>query len=52
LDYQFIPGESHDMDEVFESVLVDYDGRSSLFKMGKLGILWELDRKACKFVNA
>jgi hypothetical protein len=37
--HQFIPGESHDMDEVFESVLIDYDGRHSLFKMGKLGIL-------------
>jgi alcohol dehydrogenase (cytochrome c) len=50
--YQFIPGESHDMDEVFESVLIDYDGRRSLFKMGKLGILWELDRKNGTFLNA
>lgn len=50
--YQFIPGETTDMDEVFESVLVDHDGRPSLFKMGKLGILWELDRKTGKFASA
>ncbi len=40
--YQFIPGESHDLDEAFESVLIDREGRRSMFKMGKLGILWEL----------
>lgn len=50
--HQFIPGDSHDMDEVYESVLVDHDGRSSLFKMGKLGILWEIDRKTGAFVAA
>jgi alcohol dehydrogenase (cytochrome c) len=50
--HQFIPGESHDMDEVFESVLIDYQGRSSLFKMGKLGILWELDRKTGRLLAA
>ncbi|HYM17862.1 MAG TPA: PQQ-binding-like beta-propeller repeat protein [Micropepsaceae bacterium] len=50
--YQYLPGETQDMDEVFESVLVDHDGKSSLFKMGKLGILWELDRKTGKFVAA
>jgi PQQ-dependent dehydrogenase (methanol/ethanol family) len=50
--YQHIPGETHDMDEVFESILVDSGGRQSLFKMGKIGVLWELDRKTGKFVNA
>jgi alcohol dehydrogenase (cytochrome c) len=50
--YQHLPGESHDMDEVFESVLIDVDGRPSLFKMGKLGILWQLDRATGEFVNA
>jgi len=50
--YQFIPGETHDLDEVFESVLIDYDGRRSLFKMGKLGILWEIDRATGRFVAA
>ena len=50
--YQFIPGETHDLDEVFESVLIDHDGRRSLFKMGKLGILWEIDRTTGEFVAA
>jgi alcohol dehydrogenase (cytochrome c) len=43
--YQHIPGETHDLDEVFESVLVDDGDRHSLFKMGKIGVLWELDRR-------
>jgi alcohol dehydrogenase (cytochrome c) len=50
--YQYLPAETHDMDEVFENILVNRDGRQSLFKMGKLGILWELDRKTGKFVAA
>jgi len=50
--YQYLPGESHDMDEVFESILIDQNGKSSLYKMGKLGILWELDRKTGKFISA
>ena len=50
--YQYLPGETHDMDEVFESVLIDLDGRRSLFKMGKLGILWQIDRTTGEFINA
>lgn len=50
--YQHLPGDTHDMDETFERVLVDYGGRSSVFSMGKLGILWELDRKTGAFVSA
>jgi alcohol dehydrogenase (cytochrome c) len=50
--YQHIPGETTDMDEVFESILIDVGGRSSLFKMGKLGILWQIDRKTGAFVRA
>ena len=50
--YQFVPGETHDLDEVFESVLIDHNGRQSLFKMGKLGILWEIDRATGAFVAA
>jgi len=41
--YQHLPGETQDMDEVFESILIDSGGRKSLFKMGKLGILWQLE---------
>ena len=50
--YQHIPGETQDMDEVFENILIDVDGRKSLFKMGKLGILWQLDRTTGAFVHA
>ena len=50
--YQFVPGETHDLDDVFESVLIDHSGRRSLFKMGKMGILWELDRTTGEFVAA
>jgi alcohol dehydrogenase (cytochrome c) len=50
--YQHLPGETQDMDEVFENILVDIGGRRSLLKMGKLGILWQLDRTTGAFVHA
>jgi alcohol dehydrogenase (cytochrome c) len=51
--YQHIPGETHDLDEAFERILIDFGGgRSSVFTMGKLGILWELDRRTGAFVRA
>lgn len=50
--FQHLPGESYDMDEAFERILIDHDGRRSLFTMGKLGILWELDRTTGAFVKA
>jgi alcohol dehydrogenase (cytochrome c) len=50
--FQHIPGETHDLDEAFERILVDFPGnRSSVFTMGKLGILWELDRRTGAFVS-
>ncbi len=49
---QLLPGETHDMDEVFENLLVDNGARKSLFKMGKLGILWQIDRQNGRFVSA
>jgi alcohol dehydrogenase (cytochrome c) len=50
--YQHVPGETQDMDEVFENILIDVGGRKSLFKMGKLGILWQLDRTTGEFIRA
>ncbi len=50
--FQHVPGETHDMDEAFERILIDFPGRSSVFTMGKLGILWELDRRTGKFLSA
>jgi alcohol dehydrogenase (cytochrome c) len=49
---QLLPGETHDMDEVFESILVDVGPRRSLFKMGKLGILWQIDRQTGRYLSA
>ena len=43
--FQHIPAETHDLDEVFELVIVDRGDRRALYKMGKIGVLWELDPK-------
>ena len=50
--YQHLPGETLDMDEVFERILIDYDGRRSVFTMGKMAVLWELDLPTGAFRNA
>jgi alcohol dehydrogenase (cytochrome c) len=49
--YQHVPGESLDLDTVYERVLVDSGGRNLLFTIGKDGILWKLDRKTGKFLD-
>ena len=46
---QHIPGESLDMDEAFEQVLIDLDGETHVFSIGKTGILWKLDRETGSF---
>ena len=48
--YQHAPGEALDLDEVFERVLVDVDGRKVVFTIGKPGILWKLDRTTGQFL--
>jgi alcohol dehydrogenase (cytochrome c) len=45
------PGETLDLDEVFERVLIDLDGRKTVFTVGKPGILWKLDRTNGKFID-
>lgn len=45
------PGETLDLDEVFERVLVDDQGQSLVFSAGKAGILWKLDRKTGKYLG-
>ena len=50
--HQFIPGESLDLDEVYERVLVDVDGKKLSFNIGKPGILWKLDRQTGQFLDA
>jgi PQQ-dependent dehydrogenase (methanol/ethanol family) len=49
--YQHAPGESLDLDEVFERVLVDIGDQKVVFTIGKAGILWKLDRKTGKFLD-
>ena len=49
---QTLPGETHDLDEVFENVLVDAGRRQSLYKMGKMSILWEIDRRTGRILHA
>jgi PQQ-dependent dehydrogenase (methanol/ethanol family) len=51
--YQHAPGESLDLDEVFERVLVDIgpgDDGKVLFTIGKPGVLWKLDRRDGRFL--
>ena len=50
--YQHVPGESLDMDEVYERVLVDSGSNKLAFTIGKAGILWKLDRQSGKFLGA
>jgi len=49
--HQHAPAESFDLDEVFERVLIDVDGRKLLFTIGKPGILWKLDRETGRFLG-
>ena len=49
--FQHVPGETLDMDIVFERVLVDVDGEKWIFTAGKDAILWKLDRRTGAFVG-
>jgi alcohol dehydrogenase (cytochrome c) len=46
-----VPGEALDLDEVFERVLVDRDGRRLVLSIGKHGILWKNDRVTGEFLG-
>jgi alcohol dehydrogenase (cytochrome c) len=49
--FQHVPGESLDLDTVYERVLLDSGGQNLLFTIGKDGLLWKLDRKSGKFLD-
>ena len=49
--FQHAPGETLDLDIVYERVLVDADGEQWLFTIGKDGVLWKLDRRTGAFVD-
>jgi alcohol dehydrogenase (cytochrome c) len=50
--FQHVGGETLDLDEVYERVLVDIDGRKVSLNIGKAGILWKLDRRTGQFIDA
>ena len=49
--FQNAPGESLDLDEVFERVLVDHGPQKTVMTVGKSGLLWKLDRETGKFLD-
>jgi alcohol dehydrogenase (cytochrome c) len=46
-----VPGESLDLDEAFEQVLIDVDGEPLVFAAGKHGILWKMERSTGNFLG-
>jgi alcohol dehydrogenase (cytochrome c) len=49
--YDHPPGESLDLDEAFERVLIDDQGQNLVLSAGKTGILWKLNRKTGKYLD-
>ncbi|NNF26816.1 MAG: PQQ-binding-like beta-propeller repeat protein [Gemmatimonadetes bacterium] len=49
--HQYVPGESLDLDEAYEPVLVEVDGTPLLLNVGKSGVLWKLDRRDGSYVG-
>ena len=49
--FNHAPGESLDLDEVFERILVDDNGQKIVFSTGKAGIIWKLDRTNGKYLG-
>jgi alcohol dehydrogenase (cytochrome c) len=46
------PGESLDLDEVFERILIDHGDQKTVMTTGKAGILWKLDRVTGKYLDS
>jgi alcohol dehydrogenase (cytochrome c) len=49
--FQHAPGESFDLDEVFERVLIDIGDQKLSLSAGKAGILWKLDRRTGQYLG-
>ena len=49
--FQHTPGESLDLDVVYERVLLDNAGQKLVFTVGKDGVLWKLDRGTGKYLD-
>ena len=50
-NFSHAPGESLDLDEVFERILIDHGTQKTVMTIGKAGILWKLDRTNGKFLG-
>ena len=50
--FQHAPGESFDLDEVFERVLIDIGDQKLSMSAGKAGVLWKLDRRNGKYLGS
>ena len=50
--FQHAPGESFDLDEVFERVLIDIGDQKLSFSAGKAGVLWKLDRRTGQYLGS
>ena len=50
--YSHSPGETFDLDEVFERILIDHGNQKTLMTTGKAGILWKLDRETGKYLDS
>jgi len=49
--FQNAPGETLDLDEVFERVLIDHGTQKTVMTVGKSGLMWKLDRVTGKFLD-
>jgi len=50
--FSHAPGESFDLDEVFERILIDHGDQKTVMTTGKVGILWKLDRVTGKYLDS
>lgn len=48
--HQYVPGETLDMDENYEHVLIDRGGTKALLQFGKHGVLWKLNRETGQYL--
>ncbi len=49
--FTHVPGETLDMDEAFERIVIDLDGERVVLSAGKNGILWKLDAATGRFLG-
>jgi alcohol dehydrogenase (cytochrome c) len=49
--FQHTPGETIDMETGFERILIDVDGQTRLYTIGKDGILWQMDAATGKYLD-